>query len=305
MTPRDIISPASPTQLLSDANNVLLALNANSGPVLYIVSTPIGNLRDITLRALDILHGCAHILAEDTRQTAKLLDHYNINTSLSAYHDHNATKRIPYLVEKLTDGAVMALVSDAGTPLISDPGYNCGNAALAAGVQVVPAPGASAVLAALTLSGLPSDRFAFGGFLPPKSAARRRMLETYKNTDGTLIFFESAPRLIGMLEDMTDILGDRPVALARELTKRYEEARRGRISEILEDVKVNKPKGEIVLCVGPSDRPEIWGRTEIMAALPDVVKEQGVKRASEYIASLSGWTKRDIYKIALSLKDGS
>ena len=204
---------------------------------LYVVATPIGNLRDITLRALDVLAGADIILAEDTRQTRKLLDAYDIKTPLSAYHDHNAAKRIPALLEKLSEGAVIALVSDAGTPLVSDPGFKLARDAAQAGVNVVPLPGASAVLAALVTAGLPSDVFTFAGFLPAKSSARKTELTTLSTVPGTLILFESPGRLLSSLSDMLEVLGDRPAAIARELTKHYEETRRGPLSELIAGVK--------------------------------------------------------------------
>lgn len=293
------------TQLQSESNHRWLAPEANLEPGLYIVSTPIGNLRDISLRALDILSGCDHILAEDTRQTSKLLSHYKIKTALSAYHDHNAAKRVPKLVETLKAGAVMALVSDAGTPLVSDPGYKLVRAGLDAGVNIVPVPGASAVLAGLTLSGLPSDKFSFGGFLPPKTSARRTRLESYKATAGTLIFFETAPRLSASLHDIMAVLGDRSMALVRELTKRYEEARRGPISDIIASLETAPPKGEIVLCIGPSLDGGRWDEADIRAALPPQIAALGVKRAAEMIAKQSGWAKRDVYQLALKLKPDS
>ena len=302
------MSSDATTQLQSDANNRWFAPDGKQDICiagLYIVATPIGNLRDISLRALDILSSCDHILAEDTRQTSKLLSHYNIKTSLSAYHDHNAAKRVPKLVESLKDGAVMALVSDAGTPLVSDPGYKLVRAALEAGVNVVPVPGASAVLAALTLSGLPSDRFSFGGFLPPKTSARKTKLEDYKSTAGTLIFFETAPRLKASLTDVKAVLGDRPMALTRELTKRYEEARHGRVSEIIATLETSPPKGEIVICIGPSPTGDKWSEADVLDALPQAIARAGVKRAAERLAKESGWAKRDVYQLALKVKNGS
>ena len=302
------MSSDATTQLQSDANNRWLAPDGKQDSLvagLYIVATPIGNLRDISLRALDMLSGCDHILAEDTRQTSKLLTHYSINTPLSAYHDHNAAKRVPKLVESLNEGAVMALVSDAGTPLVSDPGYKLVRAALEQGVNVVPVPGASAVLAALTLSGLPSDRFSFGGFLPPKTSARQTKLEEYKSTAGTLIFFETAPRLKASLADVKSVLGDRPMALTRELTKRYEEARYGAISEIIATLDTSPPKGEIVICIGPSPTGNKWSEADLLAALPQVIEAAGVKRAAEQLAKEAGWAKREVYQLALKLKNGS
>lgn len=268
---------------------------------LYVVATPIGNLRDITLRALDVLSSADIILAEDTRQTRKLLDAYDIKTPLSAYHDHNAAKRIPALLEKLQGGAVIALVSDAGTPLVSDPGFKLARDAADAGLRVVPLPGASAVLAALVTAGLPSDAFTFAGFLPAKSSARKTELTNLSAVPGTLILFESPGRLLGSLTDMLDVLGDRPAAIARELTKHYEETRRGRLSELIEGAKAEPPRGEIVVLIGASEDSGVWSEAEIDAALIEAAPSQGVGRASTAIAQMSGWKKRDVYQRALTL----
>lgn len=269
---------------------------------LYIVATPIGNLRDITLRALDVLRGAEMILAEDTRQSRKLLDAYDITTPLSAYHDHNAAKRVPALIERLKDGATLALISDAGTPLVSDPGYKLTRACVEAEVTVVPIPGASAVLAGLVASALPSDSFTFAGFLPPKSAARKTALAKFSTLSGTVIFFESAGRIAATLSDAREVYGEREAAIARELTKTYEQTRRGTLSELIDGVASDPPRGEIVLLIGPSTDGDIWDTAAVEAALIDALPEMGVKRASEHIATLAGWAKRDVYQMALSLK---
>lgn len=268
---------------------------------LYVVATPIGNLRDITLRALDVLSGADLILAEDTRQTRKLLDAYDIKTPLSAYHDHNAAKRIPALLEKLEGGAVIALVSDAGTPLVSDPGFKLARDAAEAGLKVVPLPGASAVLAALVTAGLPSDVFTFAGFLPAKSSARKTELTKLSTLPGTLIVFESPGRLAASLSDMLEVLGDRPGAIARELTKHYEETRRGLLSELIEGAKAQPPRGEIVVLISAREDSGVWNEAEIDAALIEAAPTQGVGRASAAIAQMSGWKKRDVYQRALTL----
>jgi 16S rRNA (cytidine1402-2'-O)-methyltransferase len=278
------------------------AFTAELTPGLYVVSTPIGNLRDMTLRALDVLHGVDHILAEDTRQTRKLCEAYSISTSLSAYHDHNAAARVPELIERLKDGATMALVSDAGTPLVSDPGFRLVRAATEAGIDVWPIPGASAVLAGLVKSGMPSDAFHFAGFLPPKSAARKTALAKLKGLQATLIFFTTGPRISAFLSDAIDVLGDRQAVLTRELTKRFEEARHGSAQELIESVKDNPPKGELVLFIAPPKEGERWDETQIRQALSEQIKELGVKRASAAVAELSGWAKRDVYALALTLK---
>lgn len=271
-------------------------------PGLYIVSTPIGNLRDITLRALDVLQAADHILAEDTRQTRKLCEVYSLNTPLSAYHDHNAAARVPDLIERLQAGEKIALVSDAGTPLVSDPGFRLVRAAVEAGVDVWPIPGASALLAGLVKSGLPSDAFHFAGFLPPKSAARQAALSKLSAVQATLVFFETGPRIGKVLGDIEKILGDRPCVLTRELTKRYEEARHGTAGELLASVKETPPKGELVLLIGPPDADSLWTEGQVTAALQEQISDVGVKRASAAVAELSGWAKRDVYALALSQK---
>lgn len=270
-------------------------------PGLYIVATPIGNLRDITLRALDILKAADVILAEDTRQTRKLLNAYNIRGNLTAYHDHNAAKQIPFVLDSLSSGKIVAQVSDAGTPLVSDPGFRLVRAASEDGHNIIPVPGASALLAALTTAALPSDKFMFAGFLPPKSAARLKVLQTYTSIPATLVFFESPGRTPGCLQDMQTVFGDRPAALARELTKKFEETRRGTLSELITSVKTDTPRGEIVILVGPPSGPQRWTNAEIDAALKDWIFEVGVKRASAHVAEMSGWAKRDVYQRALSI----
>jgi len=196
-------------------------------PGLYVTATPIGNARDITLRALDVLKGCDFICAEDTRVTAKLLAIHGIRKTLSAYNDHNAVRERPKLLARLRHGARIALVSDAGTPLVSDPGFKLVREAIAEGITIHAVPGASAALAALALAGLPSDRFLFAGFLPSKAGERRTALESLKSITASLILFEAPQRLAESLADMREVLGDRPAVVARELTKLHEEARRG------------------------------------------------------------------------------
>ncbi len=271
-------------------------------PGLYIVSTPIGNLRDITLRALDILRAADMVLAEDTRQTRKLLNAYGLDTPLIAYHDHNVAKQLPKVLKALGDGKIMAQVSDAGTPLVSDPGYKLVRAAIEAGYNVTAIPGASALLAALVVAGLPSDRFLFAGFLPAKQAARLRALNGLSSITATLVFFESPARIERTLMDMQTALGDRPAALARELTKKFEQTRRGRLSDILTTVHHEPPRGEIVLLVGPPETPSQWDSAQVDAALREAIAQNGVKQAAKDIAEHSGWSKRDVYNRAIQLK---
>jgi len=259
-------------------------------PGLYIVATPIGNLGDITLRALEILSHVDGLLAEDTRRTGQLLAAFGIEATQTSYHDHNAEARIPQVIERLKSGEAMALVSDAGTPLISDPGYKLVRATREAGIDVFPVPGASAAIAALSVAGLPSNRFSFMGFLPSKSGARKSLLENLPLDMGTLIFYETGPRLGATLSDMADVWGDREAVIARELTKTYEEVRRGTLSELIQD---DPPKGEIVILVAPGEA-KIWDAEAVDAALAERTHMRA-KDVSREVAALSGWSKRDIY----------
>ena len=303
MTQHNSISDTNSSQHLTGEELQSLSIKAASlEPGLYVVATPIGNLRDITLRALDTLSGADIILAEDTRQTRKLLTAYDIKTPLSPYHDHNAAKRVPGVIKDLEAGKVIALVSDAGTPLVSDPGFKLVRAAVEAGIDVFPLPGASAVLAGLVKSGLPSDRFMFAGFLPPKSGARKTALEDFTSVKATLVFFETGPRLAACLKDMAEVFGARDVVLTRELTKRYEEARHGSFESLIASVKAEPPRGELVLLVGPPQISERWSENEVISALKVQIPELGVKRASAEIAAQCGWPKRDVYQLALKLK---
>ncbi|HPF23965.1 MAG TPA: 16S rRNA (cytidine(1402)-2'-O)-methyltransferase [Hyphomonas sp.] len=272
-------------------------------PGLYVVSTPIGNLRDITLRALDVLAAADEVLAEDTRVAGKLLSAYGVKARLSPYHDHNGAERRPELLRKLAEGARIALVSDAGTPLISDPGWKLAHEALEAGHRVFPVPGASAMLAGLVASGLPSDRFMFAGFLPPKQGARRQSLESLKSVPGTLIFYESGPRLAETVADMAAVLGPaRSAAVARELTKFFEETRRGTLGDLAKHYdEAGGPKGEIVVLVGPPLDEEVTPE-RLDAALRDALASQPTKAAANAVAEALGLPKRDVYQRALQLK---
>ena len=226
-------------------------------PALYLVATPIGNLGDITLRALETLAAADILACEDTRVTRVLLDRYGIGQRATSYHEHNSDEAGPRLIEALADGRSVALCSDAGTPLISDPGYRLVEQALAQGLRVVPIPGASAALAALTASGLPSDAFLFAGFLPVKDGQRRTRLAALKATPATLIFFESPRRVADSLAAMADVLGDRPAAVGRELTKAFEEMRTGTLTALAAHyAEATTPKGEIVVVVGPPAEAE-------------------------------------------------
>jgi len=272
---------------------------------LYILATPIGNARDISLRALETLKSCNVIAAEDTRVTSKLLSIHGISKPLIAYNDHNAPQMRPRILARLAQGELVALVSDAGTPLVSDPGYKLVREAIAAGVHIVALPGPSAVLAGLTLSGLPSDRFLFAGFLPSRSGERKSALEELKGIGATLIFFESAQRLAESLAAMAEVLGDRACAMTRELTKLHEEVRRGSLTELAAHYeKAGAPKGEVTLLVGPplEAAPDI---ARIDAALKTALAFMPVKAAADLIAGLTGAPRKQIYARALELKDGN
>jgi len=272
-------------------------------PGLYVVATPIGNLGDVSLRALATLAAADLVACEDTRVTRVLTDRYGIATRLVAYHDHNAARQRPKLLAALAEGEVVALVSDAGTPLVSDPGFRLVKEALAAGHAVVPVPGASAVLAALVACGLPSDAFLFGGFLPPKAAARRKRLGQFAATPATLVFFESPRRLAASLADMAEMLGAaRPCAVARELTKTYESVRRGTLDELAAVFAGEPPpKGEIVVVVGPPE-PGEPDAADVDALLSELLAAHPVREAAAEAAARTGLSRRALYQRALSLK---
>ena len=272
---------------------------------LYVVATPIGNLGDISFRALETLAAANAILAEDTRVTKTLLARYGITTPLIAYHEHNAAEMRPRILERLERGEALALVSDAGTPLVSDPGYKLVEAAVEAGHKVVPLPGASAVLAALVVAGLPTDRFFFEGFLPPKQTARRERLETLATIPGTLVFFESPRRTAEMLADAHFVLGDRQAAVARELTKLFETVRRGTLSSLAAQFeKEDTPKGEIVILIGPpGEEAHQNDDAQIDDLLRARLKTHSVKDAVTLVVQETGLPKKRIYARALVLSD--
>lgn len=273
-------------------------------PGLYLVATPIGNLADVTLRALDVLRGADAVLCEDTRVTAKLLTRYGIAAATQPYHDHNAERVRPVALARLKAGAALALVSDAGTPLVSDPGYKLVRAALAEGIAVTVIPGASAALTALLGSGLPPDRFLFAGFLPPKAAGRRRALDEIKDVAATLVFFESAPRLAESLADMAAVLGSRPAAVARELTKLHEEVRRDDLAALAEHYRTaGPPKGELVLVVGPP-APAAASESDVDRALGVALAHKSLREAVEDVVAATGARRRQVYARALALKGG-
>lgn len=270
-------------------------------PGLYLVATPIGHSRDISLRALDVLRGAGLILAEDTRNTRKLLHIHGIGNSLQAFHDHNETAASERVLGRLKAGDRIALVSDAGTPLISDPGYRLVRAALENGVPVTHVPGASSVLAALVLSGLPPDKFFFGGFLPVKSGARRRAIEAAKAIPATLLFLEGRSRLAEALGDLADILGPRPAALARELTKLHEEVLRGPLDELARIVAARDPVlGEMVIVIGGPE-PRAEDADALDKALAAALAGSTLSQAASDVANALGLPRGRVYRRALEL----
>ena len=272
-------------------------------PGLYLVSTPIGNLRDITLRALDVLGKADLVLAEDTRVTGKLLGAYGIKARLQRYDDHMGAAVRPQILERLAGGARIALVTDAGSPLVSDPGYRLAVEAAAQGAKVIAIPGASAVLTGLAVAGLPTDRFLFAGFPPPKSAARRTLFEELKPIRATLVFFEGASRLGDSLKDMAAVFGPRPAAVARELTKLYETVVRAPLDVLAEDPKLQAPKGEVVVLVGPGQEAGL-SAAEAEAALAEAVLRLGPSEAAAEVAKATGLPRRELYRRAVELKGG-
>jgi len=272
-------------------------------PGLHLVATPIGNLGDITLRALWVLRSVDRILCEDTRVTSRLLARYGIKKPLELYHDRNAERARPAVIEALRRGERLALVADAGTPLVSDPGFKLVRTALAEELPVTSAPGASAALTALILSGLPTDRFLFVGFLPPRSAARRRTLAEWSGLGATLILFEGAPRLAATLADMADILGERSAAVARELTKRHEEVRRGPLHALAEHyLGDGAPRGEVVIVVGPPAPAAPVVADDVDSRLRALLEGGSVRDAVLRLAGETGIARRTLYERALLLQ---
>jgi 16S rRNA (cytidine1402-2'-O)-methyltransferase len=270
-------------------------------PTLYIVPTPIGNLEDITLRALRVLREVALIAAEDTRTTRILLQHYQIATPLTSYHEHNKLTKLDSIFDTLLTADV-ALVSDAGTPGISDPGYELIAAALARGIRVEPLPGANAILPALVGSGLPTDSFIYLGFLPRKDKALRDFLLTIAAERRTLVAYESPNRLTDTLAALLDILGDRRVCVARELSKKFEEFRRGTASEVLAHFTEQAPRGEITLVIAGAEplRPEVWDEAHVRAALSARLEAgESLSSAARAVAAESGWERRKVYALGV------
>jgi 16S rRNA (cytidine1402-2'-O)-methyltransferase len=271
-------------------------------PGLYVTATPIGHARDITLRALDVLKNCDAIAAEDTRVTAKLMAIHGIAKPLFAYNDHNAARERPRLLARLKADARIVLVSDAGTPLVSDPGYKLVREAIAEGVRVEAIPGASALLTAVVLAGLPTDRFLFAGFLPSRAGERRNALAEFKPIPSSLVFFESPNRLGESLADMASVLGARDAAVGRELTKLHEDVRRGTLAELATAYATEAPpKGEVTIVIGPPPE-EAPDTGRIDSLLAQALAFMPVRAAADLVAEATNASRRAVYARALALK---
>jgi len=277
--------------------------NIRLQPGLYFVATPIGTARDITLRALDILASCDLIAAEDTRSLRKLLEIHGVplaGRQVVAYHDHSGGGARNRLIDAINSGQSVAYASEAGMPLIADPGYDLSRAAAEAGHLVTAAPGASAAITALTLAGLPTDAFFFAGFLPNATGARRKRLEELREVPGTLAFYESPKRVLASIKDMQTVLGDRPAALCRELTKKFEEVRRLSLSELVESLEEKPVKGEIVVLVDRARAPTV-STSDLESDLRAALKDSSVKDAADIVSKLYGLPRRKIYQMALNM----
>jgi len=274
------------------------------GAQLFVVATPIGHLDDISYRAIDVLKSVKIIAAEDTRTSAQLLKHFNISTPLTACHEHNESNKIDQLIERLLNGEDMALISDAGTPLISDPGFKLVRAAQEKNIRVIPVPGACAAIAALSAVGLPSDRFSFEGFLPSKSSQRIIGLEKLKDETQTMIFYEAPHRILDSVKDMAHVFGaDRPVGFAREITKTFETIKKMTLGELVDFIENdhNQQKGEIVLVVGGSIQEKDMEQEKLDQLLTRLLQDLSVKAASQLAADLTGIKKKIAYQRALEL----
>ncbi|MBH67231.1 MAG: 16S rRNA (cytidine(1402)-2'-O)-methyltransferase [Rhodospirillaceae bacterium] len=269
---------------------------------LTLVATPIGNMLDISKRAMSALAEADEVLCEDSRVSRKLLSRYGIKTKLRTYHEHNASKVRPKILEKLKSGAKIVLISDAGTPTISDPGYKLIRACIDSDIRVSTIPGPTAVIAALSISGLPTNKFYFGGFLPTKTNARKKILNTCQQLDATMVFYESPSRLAACLEDATVYFGERSAAVARELTKLHEEVRRGTVAELSKFYSSSTPpKGEAVLLIGPPDSKAVWNESAVERALSEALMSNTLRDAVQLVAAASGVSKSIIYDLALEL----
>jgi 16S rRNA (cytidine1402-2'-O)-methyltransferase len=285
----------------SAADEIGRHLKADLAPGLYVVATPIGNLGDITLRAISVLARADIVLCEDTRHSRTLLTHFAIGTPTRPYHEHNAAKERPRVLADLGDGKRIALISDAGTPLISDPGWKLVRDAIDAGHRVEALPGASAALTALAVGGLPTDAFLFAGFLPPKSAARRARLAELAAVPATLVFFEAPSRVAEAIVDLAAMLGPRPAALARELTKLHEEVRRAPLDRLASQLKDQAIKGEAVIVVGPP-LPADVSDEDITGRLIPALGDMSLRDAAKAVADMLGVSKSRVYDLGIKLR---
>jgi len=281
----------------------MTSLAINNG--LTLIATPIGNLRDVTFRAIDALMQADQILCEDTRVSRKLLNHYNINTKLTSYHEYNATSLRPKIIRALQQGKKIALISDAGTPNISDPGYKLVESCLTNDIQVSTIPGPTAVVAALSISGLPTDNFYFGGFLPSKTTARKKTFASLRTLDTTLIFYESPARLVACLHDSLEYFAGRTAVIARELTKLHEDVRRAEISELYNFYKgITRVRGEIVLLISPPQKEaSYFSHDHIKNLLKERFADETLKDAVRNLAREHDISRSLVYKLALEMKD--
>jgi len=297
-------TPDASRRVLERAQGVLAEQMAQPlPPGLYLVATPIGNLADISLRALAVLSRADLIAAEDTRHSRKLLSHFGIKGELTPYHEHNAAKERPRLLARIGAGFSVALISDAGTPLVSDPGYKLVCEAVDAGLAVTSIPGPSAVMAGLTSASLPTDTFLFGGFLPPKAGARHKRLEELKAVPATLVFFETASRLAKSVADMAEVLGPREAALARELTKLHETVTRGNLTELAALIEPGTElKGEFVVVIGPPSPEDAFiGDDQIVAALKQALQDESFRDAVRSVAERFKLKRSRVYELGLAL----
>ena len=270
---------------------------------LHLVATPLGNLADVSLRSLAVLAAADVVLCEDTRITSRLMQHYSIATGLKPYHDHNAASIRPKLLERLAAGDAVALVSDAGMPMVSDPGYKLVRDCIEQGIAVDVVPGPTAPVAALVLSGMPSDRFMFAGFLPARSGARRRVLQDLSVISATLLVFESAGRIEASLSDISQCMADRPVAVAREITKLHQEVLRGSAAEILQQLSQRPSlKGEITLVISPPQAPPEVSQEDLSSRLSELLRDHPASKAASLLAKETGKPRAELYDLAVSMK---
>lgn len=300
---RDTVEDGGAARIAARASETLTELlDRPLAAGLYLVSTPIGNLGDVSLRALAVLARAPLIAAEDTRHSKKLLSHFGIATQLTPYHEHNAERERPKLLARVRAGYAVALISDAGTPLVSDPGYKLVRDALDEGLMVTSIPGPSAALAALTSAGLPTDSFLFAGFLPPKAGPRQARLAALKDIPATLVVFETPPRLAKSLSDMADVLGPRDAVVARELTKLHETTLRGTLETLAKDIAIAKPKGEAVVVIAPPSAEETGvSDTRIVAELEAALESQTFRDAVRDVTEALNVKRSRVYELGLSL----